>query len=141
LSLGRRTLDELKALGRNHPIFVVQAADRFGDYGLVGTCIARPDEGDSTQFRLDTLILSCRSLGRGIEEAVLDGILREVQARGGTRLSAHFVPGPRNEPVRDFLRRFGFSQEAENQFVIAVTGDSRLPTHIEWVQKRSRLAG
>jgi FkbH-like protein len=141
LSLGRRTLDELKALGRNHPIFVVQAADRFGDYGLIGTCIAVPDEGDSTLYRLDMLILSCRSLGRGIEEAVLDGILREVQARGGTRLSARFVPGPRNQPVRDFLHRCGFSQESENQFVIAVAGDSRLPTHIEWVQKRSRLAG
>lgn len=141
LSLGRRTLDELKALGRVHPIFVVEAADRFGDYGLIGTCIVMPDDGDPTLYRLDTLILSCRSLGRGVEEAVLDGILREVQARGGTRLSARFVLGPRNEPVRDFLRRFGFAEEAENRFLIAVAGDSRLPSHVEWVQKRSRLAG
>ncbi len=105
LSLGRRTLDELKALGRNHPIFVVQAADRFGDYGLIGTCVLAADTADSTHYRLDTLILSCRALGRGIEEAVLDGLLREVKSRGGTRLVAKYVPGPRNEPVREFLRR------------------------------------
>jgi predicted enzyme involved in methoxymalonyl-ACP biosynthesis len=72
---------------------------------------------------------------------VLDGLLREVHARGGTRLVAEYVPGPRNEPVREFLRRTGFSEEAENRFAIAATSDSRLPGHIEWVQKRSRLAG
>jgi len=141
LSLGRRTLDELKALGRKHPIFVIEAADRFGDYGLIGTCLVMPDDRDPALYRLDSLILSCRSLGRGIEEAVLDGILREVQARGGTRLSAVFVPGPRNEPVREFLRRFGFTEESENRFTIAVDGARRLPDHIKWVEKRSRLAG
>ena len=141
LSLRRRTLDELKSLGRDHSIYVVNAADRFGDYGLIGTCIIAPDDADPTQYLLDTLILSCRSLGRGIEEAVLSGLLRDVQSRGGNRLSALFVPGPRNEPVRDFLRRAGFAEEAENRFVLAAAGDSRLPSHIEWVQRRSRLAG
>jgi FkbH-like protein len=141
LSLGRRSLDELKALGRKHPIFVVEAADRFGDYGLIGTCLVLPDDRDPALFRLDSLILSCRSLGRGIEEAVLDGILREVRACGGTQLSAVFVPGPRNEPVREFLRRFGFAEQTANRFTIEVAGESRLPNHIEWVEKRSRLAG
>jgi FkbH-like protein len=141
LTLARRTLDQLKALGRSHSIYVVQAADRFGDYGLIGTCILAEDAADPTVYRLDALIMSCRALGRGIEEAVLDGLLREVHARGGTRLVAEYVPGPRNEPVREFLRRTGFCEEAENRFVIAATAESRSPGHIEWVQKRSRLAG
>jgi FkbH-like protein len=141
LTLARRTLDELKTLGRSHSIYVVQAADRFGDYGLIGACVLAAEAADSTVFRLDSLIMSCRALGRGIEEAVLDGLLREVKSRGATRLVAEYVPGPRNEPVREFLRRAGFSEEAENRFVIAALGESRLPVHIEWVQKRSRLAG
>jgi FkbH-like protein len=141
LTLARRTLDQLKSLGRGHSIYVVQAADRFGDYGLIGTCVLAADMADSTVFRLDTLIMSCRALGRGIEEAVLDGLLREVKSRGGTRLVAKYVPGPRNEPVREFLRRAGFSEETENRYVIAALGERRLPVHIEWVQKRSRLAG
>jgi len=140
LTLARRTLDQLKSLGREHSIYVVQAADRFGDYGLIGACVLAAD-ADSTVYRLDSLIMSCRALGRGIEEAVLDGLLREVKSRGGARLVADYVPGPRNEPVREFLRRAGFSEETENQFVIAALGESRLPVHIEWVQKRSRLAG
>jgi FkbH-like protein len=141
LTLARRTLDQLKTLGRSHSIYVVQAADRFGDYGLIGACVLAADAADSTVYRLDTLIMSCRALGRGIEEAVLDGLLREVKSRGGTQLVAEFVPGPRNEPVREFLRRAEFSEDAENRFVIAALGESRLPVHIEWVQKRSRLAG
>lgn len=141
LTLARRTLDQLKALGRSQSIFVVQAADRFGDYGLIGTCAIAPDGADAAVYRLDTLILSCRSLGRGIEEAVLEGILREVRARGGKRLIADFVSGPRNQPVQDFLRRVGFAEEAPNRFVLTVGEGSRLPAHIEWVEKRSRLAG
>ena len=62
-------------------------------------------------------------------------------ARGGTRLIAEYVPGPRNEPVREFLRRAGFAEESENRFAIAATGESRMPGHIEWIQKRARLAG
>jgi FkbH-like protein len=141
LTLARRSLDQLKALGRGHSIYVVQAADRFGDYGLIGACILAADAADSTTYRLDALIMSCRALGRGIEEALLVGLLREVQSQGGTRLVAQYVPGPRNEPVRAFLRRVGFSEEAENRFVISAAGESRLPGHIEWVRKRSRLAG
>jgi FkbH-like protein len=141
LSLRRRSLDELRGLAHKHPIFVVQATDRFGDYGLIGACMIAPDDRDASCYRLETLILSCRSLGRGIEEAVLDGVLREVQARGGGRLEAVFVTGPRNEPVRAFLRQFGFAEDSENHFSIPVKGESRLPVHIEWVEQRSRLAG
>ena len=50
LTLARRTLDQLKALGRSHSIYVVHAADRFGDYGLIGACILRAGRG-----RLDRL--------------------------------------------------------------------------------------
>jgi hypothetical protein len=57
------------------------------------------------------------------------------------RLDAEYVPSPRNGPVREFLRRADFSEEAENRFTIAATADNRSPGHIAWVQKRSRLAG
>jgi FkbH-like protein len=141
LTLARRSLDQLKTLGRGHSIYVVHAGDRFGDYGLIGACVLAADAADSSVCRLDTFIMSCRALGRGIEEAVLDGLLRETLARGATRLVAEYSPGPRNEPVRDFLRRAGFAEESANRFTIDATGDSRRPAHIEWVQKRARLAG
>ena len=38
--------------------------------------------------------------------------------------------------MRAFLRRAGFSEETQNRFVIAAFGESRMPVHIEWVQKQ-----
>jgi FkbH-like protein len=141
LSLRRRTLDELKAQSRRHPLFVVSARDRFGDYGLIGTCLIVPHDRDREAFVLDSLVLSCRSLGRGIENAVLSGILREVRARGGKRLMATYVAGPRNQPVLNFLRNAGFAEGAGRQFTLEVRKEDRFPQHIDWVVRPTRRAG
>jgi FkbH-like protein len=141
LSLRRRTLDELKAQSRRHPLFVVSARDRFGDYGLIGTCLIVPHDRDREAFVLDSLVLSCRSLGRGIENAVLTGILREVRARGGKRLIATYAAGPRNQPVLSFLRNAGFAEGAGRQFTLEVRAEDRFPQHIDWVVRPTRRAG
>ena len=77
LSLRRRTLPETRALLPVHDIWVMSASDRFGDYGLVGVCIARRD--DESLF-LDSFLMSCRALGRGIEEAFLHGIAQHAHS-------------------------------------------------------------
>ena len=142
LSLRRRTLEELKPLSHKHPLFVVSARDRFGDYGLIGTSLVAPHEHERETFVLDSLVMSCRALGRGIEEAVLAGILREVSARGGTRLVAPYVAGPRNQPVLNFLRKAGFAEGAAGLFTLDVRGDVSIPPHIDWVVRpRQRMAG
>jgi FkbH-like protein len=81
---------------------VVHVRDRFGDYGLVGAIIffTRPNE-----LEVDTFLLSCRALGRGVEH-------RMIAALGGIALEAHlrsvtvrFVETKKNRPVSDFLER------------------------------------
>jgi FkbH-like protein len=141
LSLRRRTLEELKPLSHKHPLFVVSARDRFGDYGLIATCLITPHEHEPEAFVLDTLVMSCRALGRGIEEAVLTGILREISARGGKRLVARYMAGPRNQPALSFLRKAGFSERAGGLFTLDVRGDLAIPPHIDWVVRQQRLAG
>ena len=47
----------------------VEAKDRFGDYGLVGAMIFG---GRSGALEIDTFLLSCRVLGRGVEHAMLN---------------------------------------------------------------------
>jgi FkbH-like protein len=141
LSLRRRTLDELKTLSRKNLLFVVSAHDRFGDYGLIGSCLILPHDREREAFVLDSLVLSCRSLGRGIEDAVLSGILREVRSRGGKRLLAPYVAGPRNQPVLSFLRNAGFAEGAGRQFTLDVREEDRFPEHIDWVVRSTRRAG
>ncbi|MFJ9948568.1 SDR family NAD(P)-dependent oxidoreductase [Kitasatospora sp. NPDC091207] len=98
----RRTETELRAaLADGADCWVVEAADRFGDYGLVGAAITRPrPEG----LELDTFLMSCRVLGRGVEHAFLAGIAQGAAAEGGAgSLVATLRPTGRNTPVRPFL--------------------------------------
>lgn len=134
LSLKRRSLVEIQALARDARVYVIRANDRFGDYGLVGVCILVPDGVEPGQFQFDTLLLSCRALGRGVEDALLYGVRVAMEGAGGTRLIAPFVEGPRNQPVRDFLIRNRFHERAAGMFERHDVGTVELPTHVTWTR-------
>ncbi len=135
LSLKRRSLPEIQALPRDARVHVIRAHDRFGDYGLVGVCILVPGSAGPTQFQFDTLLLSCRALGRGVEDALLYGVRMAIESAGGTRLVAPFVEGPRNEPVREFLIRSRFQEGAAGVFEHTALGNVTLPVHAGWTSR------
>lgn len=79
---------------------VARVRDRFGDYGLVGVALFRA-EGDT--LLADTLLLSCRALGRGVEHRMLADLGAIALARGLARVAVPFVPTARNRPAQAFL--------------------------------------
>lgn len=98
-----RTLAELRALlaGGAH-CRVAEVRDRFGDYGLVGVAVTRESAGAVV---LDTFLLSCRVLGRGVEHAFLASVARALMAgTGPAELTAGHRPTGRNTPAADFFR-------------------------------------
>jgi FkbH-like protein len=90
---------------------VVQARDRFGDYGVVGlfVCAARGEA-----LVVETFLLSCRALGRGIEEQMLAEIGRRALASGKAQVELPFVRGPRNQPARALLERVAGAPMAQH---------------------------
>jgi FkbH-like protein len=80
----------------------VRVRDVFGDYGLVGAMVFERS-GDS--LRLDTLLLSCRALGRGVEDRMIEELKRWAKERGAERLIVPVVPTARNRPASEFLSR------------------------------------
>ena len=98
----RRTEPELLALladGR-HRCDAVTVKDRFGDYGLVGVTIVR----DEPNVRVvDTMLLSCRVLGRGVEHRMLAAIGRGAGEAGRAEVMIPLVRTPKNQPAVDFL--------------------------------------
>lgn len=132
LSLKRRSTSELGALGDRFTILVIEASDRFGDYGLMRVCILKRPAHAREPFQLDTLLMSCRVLGRGVEEATLHGLANLVKADGGDKLVAPLVVGPRNQPIVDFLNRNGFRSNDELTYFLDVASGLSLPKHIEW---------
>jgi FkbH-like protein len=92
--------------------------DRFGDYGLVGAVIVVAQDPES--WFIDTWLMSCRVLKRGLEDFMCNEIAGQVLARGGRWLVGEYVPTPKNGLVKDLLPNLGFSQD-ERGWVLDVT--------------------
>lgn len=92
-------------------VYAMSVSDRYGDLGTTGVLIARCS---GTIGQIDTLLLSCRILGRRLEFAFVDSCLRELEERWGvTAWRAEYLPTKKNAQVADFWDRVGFSREAE----------------------------
>lgn len=138
LSLKRRSLDELRLLLAEADVFTIQAADRFGDYGTIGVVIARPNDGNA--LTIDTILLSCRALGRGIETATLHELFQLAQRRGHLEVLAPFVVGPRNTPIRKFFEQSGFEFKS-SVFRAAASLDCKRSSHIDWTGPADEVSG
>jgi FkbH-like protein len=99
----RRTEAEIRAL-RDAEILAVTVKDRFGSYGLTGAVIFRA-AGESLD--VDTFLLSCRALGRGVEHRMIARLGEMALERGVERISVPFVRAQRNRPAELFLNSLG----------------------------------
>jgi FkbH-like protein len=95
-------------------VFSVSSRDRFGDDGIIGVIILMFDEGEC---RIDTFLLSCRVIGRGIEQLMLAFIADLCRDRGVRTLIGEFIATPRNKPAAGFFERMGFEKAAETLFL------------------------
>jgi len=106
----RRTAVELKSMiASGAHVFRVRVADRFGDYGLVGEIAALVHD---RALVVDTLLLSCRVLGRGVEHAMLRRLGKLAESLGLETVALPYVATARNVPARAFAENVA-SQFAE----------------------------
>jgi len=90
----------------NRRTYTIRVIDRYADNGLVGAAFTQ-DLGDTCV--IDTFLLSCRVISRGIETALLSHIVREARDRGIVFLRGTFIPTKKNHPAESFLGDHGFS--------------------------------
>jgi len=88
------------AIGEGHQCLGVEARDRFGDYGLVGVMIF---ERSQQALRVNTLLLSCRALGRGVEHQMLSRLGQIAIDSQLSRVEIAYVPTGKNAPAFEFL--------------------------------------
>lgn len=85
--------------------------DRYGDHGLVGVSITHNHEN---YCEIDTLLLSCRVIGRNLETAFLSHLAEMARAQGMTSIRGYFVPTKKNSPAEDFYAQHGFALTSDN---------------------------
>lgn len=98
----RRHENDIKELidAGTHKCLTVQVSDRFGDYGIVGVVIIWYDE---EQVVVDTFLLSCRVLGRGIEHRILSEISKLAKEHEKSYVKLLFRQTAKNTPAKLFL--------------------------------------
>lgn len=111
---------ELMLAGDLFELYTASVSDRFGDSGITGLAILTfgdcgPDP-DSARAEIDTFLLSCRVLGRGVEDELLAFIARRARVRGAGLLCARFIPTAKNLHAGGFYARAGFQAAADGQF-------------------------
>lgn len=87
-------------------ILTISLKDRFGDFGIVGLAILLYKGADCL---LESFLLSCRALGRGVEDALLCACIQRAAERGAQRMVGCYLPTPKNEQVRAFFPSRGFA--------------------------------
>jgi FkbH-like protein len=88
----------------------VRLSDRFGDSGMISVIIFR-DEGE--RWVNDTWLMSCRVLGRRVEESVLAEVVRAARAAGAKELVGEYIPSPKNKMVEKHYEKLGFRLVSE----------------------------
>ena len=86
-------------------VFTYSVRDRFGDNGLVGVAILRRD---ADAWEIDTLLLSCRVIGRTVETGLLAHLVAASRASGARVLRGCFKPTAKNQPAAQFYAAHGF---------------------------------
>jgi hypothetical protein len=79
---------------------VVNVSDRFGDYGLTGVILFRIQ---TRYLEVDTFLLSCRVLGRGVEHRVANELGRTARRNQLPAVAMRYRRTARNEPARAFV--------------------------------------
>ncbi|MFQ5513645.1 MAG: HAD-IIIC family phosphatase [Myxococcota bacterium] len=89
-------------------VVLVEYEDRFGKEGLIGLAIVQLETGE-----IDSFLLSCRVIGRGVETRLLEEVERRLRGAQSRVARGRIVPTARNVPVRDLYARHGYRLERE----------------------------
>jgi FkbH-like protein len=81
-------------------IYTFNVSDRFGDFGLVGLASISIA---GTDAQITDFVMSCRVMGKKVEEALLGYTVERAKEAGAKHIVALPVDGPRNGPAKDFF--------------------------------------
>jgi FkbH-like protein len=133
----RLTARELAAWAavEGHEFLVFRVADRFGDYGLVGVAGLRLDSCRQT-VHVEDLVLSCRVMGRRVEQTMLYVIAERARMLGAQTLIADFLTTSRNQPCRSFLEQSGMRVEASgDRFSLDLSVELLRPRAVKLIEQ------
>lgn len=126
----RYTEDEIERIAKDDKYIALYAnlKDKFGDHGLVSVIIMEKKSVD--EAFIDTWLMSCRVLKRGMEEYIINGMVEKARDAGVKVLAAEYIPTKKNRMVKDIYEKMGFEKTAENAFRLDLDKFNPLKTYV-----------
>ena len=83
-------------------------SDRFGDNGLISVVILKKQ--DEQALFIETWLMSCRVLNRGMESFVLNNLIKVAKDNGFKKIIGEYLPTQKNALVKELYRKLGFEK-------------------------------
>jgi FkbH-like protein len=119
-------------LERGSELWAFRASDVHGDHGIISVALLDFVDGVCS---VDTLLMSCRVIGRTIETAILHFLESRARARGSASVTGEYLPTPKNGPCRDFYLQHGFTcvreEEGRSEWRKSLEAPTACP---EWIR-------
>ncbi len=116
LTTKRYTTDDIERFLQSHDahIYAVDYKDKFLSEGIVGLCIVTIE---AKTAHIDTLLLSCRVLKRGVEAFLLQKVQEHLKTLGIQELHGYYYPTKKNMLVKELYKKYNFKQIDDNHFI------------------------
>jgi len=98
------------SIDKNKIVESAQVSDKFGDNGITGVYII---EKKDSEWIIDTFLLSCRIIGRGVEDIMLSQLIERAKKENIKKIKGKFIPTAKNKPAENFYEEYGFKKEEE----------------------------
>ncbi len=139
LTTRRETQSQIESFASNQDNYAkcFRLTDKFGDNGIVGVALASA-ASNAEILEINSFLLSCRVLGRGLEDLMLGDICRFASERGFKRVRGIYRQTPKNSQTSDFYPKHGFILERSSdsdQSFLATPDLIRVKTYIELFSK------
>jgi FkbH-like protein len=142
LTTTRYTEGDIRSIQADERAIALQfrLVDKLGDNGMIAVVIARPANNQGPDILIDTWLMSCRVLGRGVEQATLNVLVDQARQTGFKRIIGEYRPTPKNHMVKDHFRSLGFElldarQDNSTLWSLSTEGFNPFTPAIELVQK------
>lgn len=127
----RYTDDDIKRIAEDDGYITIYYTlrDKVGDHGLVSVVILEKEtEGE---LFVDTWLMSCRVLKRGMEEFIINKMVETASSYGYEVINAEYLPTSKNRLVKDTYETMGFSRTGDNTFRLNILDFKELKTYIK----------
>jgi len=118
----------------SYGVYYLKLQDRFTDLGLIGVAITK---ADGEVCNIDTFALSCRALGRGVEDAFIAYILEQAKIKGLKKVVGAYIPTKKNAQVADFYGKQGFKKIETNEGIYRwewTFEEKAIPLSPQWIE-------